>query len=102
MSPPKYDISEVELKHKKALFLEKQIANFQNLNTFLLILYYIITLIAIYFVFSAYNFTMYLKIPTVLVLLIIPFIMFSIQEFVADNIVFSKNLILGNPHEKKD
>ena len=102
MSPPKYDISEVELKHKKALFLEKQIANFQNLNTFLLILYYIITLIAIYFVFSAYNFTMYLKIPTVLVLLNIPFIMFSIQEFVADNIVFSKNIILGNPHEKKD
>lgn len=102
MPPPKYDISEVELKHKKALFLEKQITNFQNLNTFLLILYYVITLIAIYFVFSAYNFTMYLKIPTVLFLLILPFIMFAIQEFAVDNIVFSKNLILGNPHEKKD
>ena len=65
------------------------------------ILYYIITFIAIYFVFSAYDYTMYLKIPTVLFLLILPFFMYTIEEFVVDNIVFSKNLILGNPHEKK-
>ena len=102
MPPPKYDISEVELKHKKALFLEKEIVKYHNINTFLLILYYTITLIAIYFMFSAYNFTMYLKIPTVLFLLILPFFMYTIEEFVVDNIVFSKNLILGNPHKKKD
>ena len=102
MPPPKYDISEVELKHKKSLFLEKEIIQYQNVNTFLLVVYYIITIIAIYFVFFAYNFSIYLKIPASLFILILPFLMFTMQEFVVDNIVFSKNLILGNPHEKKE
>lgn len=101
MPPPKYDISEVELKHKKALYLEKEITKLQSINTFLIIVYYIFAVIAIYFLYFSYNFTIYLKIPTSLIILILPYFMFTLEEAIIDQILFSKNLILGNPHEKK-
>lgn len=101
MPSPKYDISEVELKHKKALYLEKEITKLQSINTFLIIVYYIFAVIAIYFLYFSYNFTIYLKIPASLIILILPYFMFTLEEAIIDQILFSKNLLLGNPHEKK-
>ena len=101
MPSPKYDVSEIELKHKKALYLEKEILKLQNINTLLIIVYYILAIIAIYFLYFSYNFTIYLKIPTSLILLILPYFMFTLEEAIIDQILFSKNLLFGNPHEKR-
>ena len=102
MLPPKYNLSDVELKNSKAIYTEKETYKLQVINVYLFIVYYALIFIAIYFLLTAYDFKMYQSIPIVLFLLIMPFVMYSIESYFIDSSNYFTALLLGNTYEKKD
>ena len=102
MPPPKYNLPDVELKNSKAIYTEKETYKLQVINVYLFIVYYALIFIAIYFLLTAYNFEMYQSIPIVLLLLIMPFVMYSIESYVIDSSNYFSALLLGDTYEKKD
>tara|TARA_B100000282_G_C31721003_1_gene486011 strand:+ start:1182 stop:1490 length:309 start_codon:yes stop_codon:yes gene_type:complete len=102
MPPPKYNLSDAELKNSKAIYTEKETYRLQVLNVYLFIVYYVLIFIASYFLLTAYDFEMYQSIPIVLFLLIMPFVMYSVQSYVIDSSNYFSALLLGDTYEKKD
>ena len=101
MPPPKYNLPDVELKNSKAIYTEKETYKLQVINVYLFIVYYALIFIAIYFLLTAYDFKMYQSIPIVLFLLIMPFVMYSIESYFIDSSNYFSALLLGNTYEKK-
>ena len=102
MPPPKYNLPDVELKNSKAIYTEKETYKFQVINVYLFIVYYLLIFISIYFLLTAYDLQMYQSIPIVLFLLVMPFVMYSIESYVIDSSNYFSALLLGNTYEKKN
>ena len=102
MPPPKYNLPDVELKNSKAIYTEKETYKLQVINVYLFIVYYALIFIASYFLLTAYDFKMYQSIPIVLFLLIMPFVMYSVESYVIESSNYFTALLLGNTYEKKD
>jgi hypothetical protein len=102
MPPPKYNLSEVELKNTKALYTEKETYKLQVINVYLFIVYYVLIFIACYFLLTTYDIQIYKGIPIVLFLLIMPFVMYSIESYLIDSTTYLNALLMGNTYKKID
>ena len=102
MPPPKYNLSDAELQNTKTIYTEKETYKLQVINVYLFILYYALIFIASYFLLTAYNFQTYQSVPIILFLLIMPFVMYSIESYFIDYNNYITALLLGNTYEKKD
>lgn len=91
---------------KELLFQQKYnnqiqtVESLTKLNNFLLITYYSCILIAMYFLFTKYEYNIYVKVGISLLAIAYPFIIYLIENFIYDVTKYMSALIGGIPADR--
>ena len=96
-------IEDRELLFQQKYIYQTQTVNTLNvLNTFLLFAYYICIIIVLYFMFTKYEFNMYLKAGFSLLLIAYPFVIYYIEIGLYNVGHFTGALITGTAVDRND
>lgn len=94
------------LDDRERLFQQKYIYQIQtvdsltSLNQLLTTTYYVFVLIALYFLFTKYEYSMYIKIGISLLAIVYPFIIYTLEYIVSIIATYISAMILGEPADR--
>ena len=97
----KYDKSDAELKHGKANYQVNKLAQLQDINLYLFIIYYEVCICAILVIYFQYDLNKYVKILITILFLIYPFVIRSIEMAELKGTEFNESLFYGVPTKEK-
>ena len=96
----KYSLEEAELKNNKANYQDKQIANLEYTNNILFSIYYILAVISIFVIYFKYDLSASFKIIISLLLLVYPFVIYSLEITIKKQYDYIMSFVYGIPYEE--
>lgn len=90
-----YSLSDAELKNKKADTQSFELQKLDQVNNYLLIIYYVVAVCAILVIYFQYSLNVYAKGIFTLLLLVYPFAIYYLEQTFLSNYIFTRSLLFG-------